>query len=133
MAITKLSKPGLNQVESEVLDLNVQSEFDFGEPEILTVELSPKVSLSFREPRAEDAIKLREFETKNKNASDIESTLFTICLLHYPQEGQGKLTVKDARRLSTKQLKKIGKVLNELMVGDDDDGEELDNKSELDV
>lgn len=132
MAITKLSKPGLNKVEADVLD-TVVSEFDFGEPEILTVELSPKVSLSFREPRAEDAIKLREFETKNKNASDIESTLFTICLLHYPQEGQGKLTIKDARRLSTKQLKKIGKVLNQLMVGDDEDGEELDNKSELDV
>lgn len=132
MAITKLSKPGLNKVEADVLDTAV-SEFDFGEPEILTVELSPKVSLSFREPRAEDAIKLREFETKNKNASDIESTLFTICLLHYPQEGQGKLTIKDARRLSTKQLKKIGKVLNQLMVGDDEDGEELDNKSELDV
>lgn len=132
MAITKLSKPGLNKVEADVLDTAV-SEFDFGEPEILTVELSSKVSLSFREPRAEDAIKLREFETKNKNASDIESTLFTICLLHYPQEGQGKLTIKDARRLSTKQLKKIGKVLNQLMVGDDEDGEELDNKSELDV
>lgn len=130
MAITKLSKPGLNAIEADVLDTST-SEFDFGEPEILTVELSPKVSLSFREPRAEDAIKLREFETKNKNISDIESTLFTICLLHHPQNGQGKLTIKDARKLSTKQLKKIGKVLNQLMVGDDndDEGEELDNKS----
>jgi hypothetical protein len=127
MAITKLSKPGLNAIEADVLDTSV-SEFDFGEPEILTVEISSKVSLSFREPRAEDAIKLREFETKNKNISDIESTLFTICLLHYPQNGQGKLTIKDARKLSTKQLKKIGKVLNQLMVGDDE-GEELDNKS----
>lgn len=130
MAITKLSKPGLNAIEADVLDTST-SEFDFGEPEILSVELSPKVSLSFREPRAEDAIKLREFETKNKNISDIESTLFTICLLHYPQNGQSKLTIKDARKLSTKQLKKIGKVLNQLMVGDDndDEGEELDNKS----
>jgi hypothetical protein len=135
MAITKLSKPGLKQVEAEVLGqdgLPVVSEFDFGEPEILTVQVSDAVSLSFREPRADDAIKLREYETKNKNISDIESTLFTICLLHYPQEGQGRLTIKDAKRLSTKQLKKIGSVLNQLMAGDqegEDDGDELDNKS----
>jgi hypothetical protein len=131
MAITKLSKPGLKQIEAEVLDSGHQSEFDFGEPEILTVQVSPKVSLSFREPKADDAIKLREFEMKNKEASDIEATLFTICLLHYPQEGQGKLTIKDAKRLSTKQLKKIGMVLNRLMAADDELEEELDNKSEL--
>lgn len=137
MAITKLSKPGLKQVEAEVLDRDgtpVLSEFDFGEPEVLTVQVSDAVSLSFREPRAEDAIKLKEYETKNKGISEIESTLFTICLLHYPHEGQGKLTLKDAKRLSTKQLKKIGTVLNQLMAGDeetevDEAGDELDNKS----
>lgn len=133
MAITKLSKPGLKQVEAEVLDNNQVSEFDFGEPEVLTVQVSERVSLSFREPRAEDAIKLRDYESKNKDISDIESTLFTICLLHYPQDGQGRLTMKDAKRLSTKQLKKIGQLLNELMAGDegkdDEDGEDLDTKS----
>lgn len=131
MAITKLSKPGLKQIEAEVLGPESASEFDFGEPEILTVQVSDSVSLSFREPRADDAIKLREYELKNKNVSDIESTLFTICLLHYPQEGQGKLTIKDAKRLSTRQLKKIGLVLNQLMAGEEDleETEELDNKS----
>lgn len=127
MAITKLSKPSLRQVEAEV-DLDTPSTFDFGEPEIITVQVSDTVELAFREPTAEDAMKLSEFQNKNKTASDIEATLFTICLLHYPLESQQRLTMKDAKRLSTRQLKKIGSTLNQLMGG----GEEDDSESKSD-
>lgn len=122
MAITKLSKPTLKQVETET-ELDDQSFFDFGEPEIITVQISRDVELAFREPTAEDAMKLSEFQNKNKNSSDVEATLFTICLLHYPLEGQKKLMMKDAKRLSTRQLKKIGSTLNQLMGGGEDDSE----------
>lgn len=128
MPITKLSKPGLKQVEAEVVES--ESGFDFGEPEIITVPISNTVELAFREPRAEDAMKLADFQSKNKNVSDIESTLYTICLLHYPLDGQQKLTMKDAKRLSTRQLKKIGSTLNELMGGSE---EAPDPKSESEL
>lgn len=129
MAITKLSKPTLSQVEAGTSS-NESSSFDFGEPEITTVQISKTVELAFREPTAEDAMKLSEFQNKNKDSSDVEATLYTICLLHFPLDGQAKLTMKDAKRLSTRQLKKIGSTLNKLM-GGDDDSEDSKSDSEL--
>jgi hypothetical protein len=105
--------------------------FDFGEPELLVVEISPEKFLTLKEPSASDLIEISKL-SENKKLSDIEATLQTICILHHPEQGQRKLTVKDAKRLTAKQLKKIGAAMSELMgdgvVNDDDtEGEETES------
>lgn len=97
--------------------------FDFGEPEIVPVEISPGKYLTLKEPSAEDLIQISKISLA-KGISDIEATLQTICILHYPDEGGRKLTLKEAKRLRPKQLKEIGKAMNELMgIGGEEEGE----------
>lgn len=104
-----LSKPSLDEIESSV----VLSEYDFGELDTITVDITENISLTFKEPTAEDYLKLQEFE-KNPNLSEMETTLYTICLLHTPDPGKGRISMKEAKKLTAKQLKRIGDALKEL-------------------
>jgi hypothetical protein len=101
--------------------------FDFGEPEILVVEISPERYLSLREPSVSDLIEINKISA-NKKISEIEAIVQMICILHHPDEGSRKLTSKDCKRLTAKQLKNLGKAINELLgqSEEEDDAEEGD-------
>lgn len=88
--------------------------FDFGEPEVIPVEISPGKFLTLREPSANDLIEISRI-SDNKNISEVEATLQTICVLHVPDAGKRKLSLKDAKRLTARQLKMLGGAINELL------------------
>ena len=111
MAISKMSReasPAPSRVEDED-DL-----FDFGEPEVVSVEISPGKFLTLKEPSANDLIEISK-ASDNKNISEVEATLQTICILHAPDAGKRRLSLKDAKRLTARQLRKLGVAINDLL------------------
>lgn len=118
MPIQKQAKPTM---------YNSESEYDFGSPEIIEVEVSNGVVLRFREPDVEDLLKLSEIE-KEAEGNQIMQTIQTICLLHTPTESQSKITMKEAKKMRVQDLKKIGNAIATLVSFEDLDGN-LDNKS----
>ncbi len=98
--------------------IEVNDGFDFGDPEIAPVEITPGNFLYLKEPCAEDLIKIAEI-SENEKITEIEATLQTICILHCPQGDGRKLSLKDAKRLTAKQLKRIGESLS-LLLGSDE-------------
>lgn len=121
MALTSKS---LREIESAVHD--GMDEFDFGPPEIISVEISPGKYLSLQEPSAEDLIEITSV-SKDEKLDEIQATLKTICILHHPEPGGRKLTLKDAKRLRSKQIKLLGDAINQLLGAGEDD--QLDMKS----
>lgn len=121
MALTSKS---LREIESAVHDS--MDEFDFGPPEIISVEISPGKYLALQEPSAEDLIEITAV-SRNEKLDEIEATLKTICILHHPEPGGRKLTLKDAKRLRSKQIKLLGDAINQLLGAREDD--QLDMKS----
>jgi len=106
-------------------------EFDFGEPEIITVEIAPGKYLDLREPSANDLIEISKlYSDTKKNLSDVESTLAVICILHSPGPDGRKLTMRDAKKLRSKQIKSLSLAMNQLMGYDEE--EQDDNKSDDD-
>lgn len=120
-----LSSKSLRQLEQVVVDDSFS--FDFGEPQIVPVEISPGKYLSLREPSADDLIEISKIST-DKSLNEIEATLKTICILHSPSEGGRKLTLKDSKRLTARQIKKLGDAVNSLL--GNEEGDEEDMKSE---
>jgi hypothetical protein len=88
--------------------------FDFGEPEVIPVELAPGKFLCLKEPSADDLIEISKI-SDNKNISEVEGTLQTICILHSPDPGKRKLSLKDAKKLRAKQLRALGDAINQLL------------------
>lgn len=120
MALTSKS---LREIETSLQE--VSSEFDFGEPEIISVEISPGKFLSLHEPSAEDLIEITAI-SQDKSLDEIQATLKTICILHSPEhQGGRKLTLKDAKRLRAKQIRMLGEAINQLL-----GSEETDMKSD---
>lgn len=119
MPTSKMSRPTNDVGDNFELD----DGFDFGEPEVIPVEIAKDKYLYLKEPCAEDLIKISEI-SENTKISEIEATLQTICILHAPQDGSRKLSLKDAKRLTAKQLKSIGRSLSILLGGDEDEEEE---------
>jgi len=99
MAISKMSReasPSAPRIEEE------DDFFDFGEPEIISVEISPGKFLTLKEPSANDLIEISKV-SDNKSISEVEATLQTICILHAPDAGRRRLnlrTLKDLLRAS---------------------------------
>lgn len=122
MALTSKS---LREIESSVQDS--VDEFDFGPPEIISVELAPGKHLSLQEPSAEDLIEITAI-SKDEKLDEIQATLKTICILHHPEPGGRKLTLKDAKRLRSKQIRLLGEAINQLL-GTNEEEEQLDMKS----
>ena len=114
MPSVKMNRP--DSGPGSVIEIN--DDFDFGNPEILPVEITPGNFLYLKEPCAEDLIKISEI-SENEKITEIEATLQTICILHCPQNGGKKLSLRDAKRLTAKQLKKIGESLS-LLLGSDE-------------
>jgi len=115
MATSKMSR----QVsEPNFADISSDSFFDFGEPEVLPIEIVPGKFLYLKEPCAEDLIHIAEINSNDK-LSEIEATLQTICVLHAPQEGQKRLSMRDAKKLTARQLKKIGEGMGQLLGTDE--------------
>ena len=113
--------------ELETVATDSVSDFDFGEPEIISVEIAPGRFLSLQEPSADDLIEITKISA-DKALDEIQATLKVICILHSPEPGGRKLTLKDARRLRSKQIKLLGNAINELLgAGSEDD----DSKSEV--
>jgi hypothetical protein len=111
MAISKMSR------EASAVAVHTDEEddlFDFGEPEIIPVEISPGKFLTLKEPTANDLIEISKI-SNNKNIDEIEATLQTICILHVPESGRRKLSLKEAKKLRPKQLKLLGNAINELL------------------
>lgn len=88
--------------------------FDFGEPEVIPVEIAPGKFLTLKEPTANDLIEISKI-SDNKNIGEVEATLQTICILHVPDAGKRRLSLKEAKRLRPKQLKMLGNAINELL------------------
>lgn len=121
-----LSSKSLRELETVANDS--PSEFDFGEPEVIVVEIAPDRFLSLQEPSADDLIEITKI-SQDKSLDEIQATLKTICILHSPEPGGRKLTLKDAKRLRAKQIKMLGNAINELLgSGDRDD---TDMKSDV--
>jgi hypothetical protein len=118
MAVSKMVRETNTSVTNDDEDLS----FDFGEPEVISVEISPGKFLTLKEPSANDLIEISKI-SDNKNISEVEATLQTICILHQPDQGDRKLSLKDAKRLRAKQLRKLGVAINELL-GMDEEQEE---------
>lgn len=118
MPIQKQSKPTMYTAECE---------YDFGDPEIIEVQVSNGVVLRFREPDVDDLLKLSEIE-KETQGNQILQTIQTICLLHTPTETQSKITMKEAKKMRVQDLKKIGNAISKLVSFEDLDST-LDNKS----
>jgi hypothetical protein len=114
MAVSKMTREPLSSAEVDD-DL-----FNFGEPEIVSVELSPGKFLSLKEPCASDLIEISKI-SDNKDVSEVEATLQTICILHSPDRGERKLTLKEAKKLRPRQLKKLGEAINILLGMDEQD------------
>lgn len=103
-------------------------DFDFGEPEVIAVEIAPGKFLSLHEPSAENLIEIDKI-SEDKDLNEIDATLKTICILHKPDEGGRKLTLKDARKLRAKQIKALGVAINTLL-GNDPEEKSKDLESE---
>jgi len=114
MATSKMSRPGTE--ENSALDTT--GSFDFGEPEVIPVEISKGKFLYLKEPCAEDLIHISDIND-DKDLGEIEATLQTICVLHAPESGGKKLSMRDAKRLTARQLKKIGGALATLLGSDE--------------
>lgn len=127
MATSKMSRD-LGPAPVQIVDCDEEL-FDFGEPEIIVVEIASGKFLALKEPSASDLIEISKV-SNNKNFSEVEQTLQTICILHSPDRGGRKLTLKDAKRLTAKQIRKLGKAINDLLGGGEDkeDGSNLDNE-----
>ena len=120
-----LSSKSMRELETVATDS--VSDFYFGEPEIISVEIAPGRFLSLQEPSADDLIEITKISA-DKALDEIQATLKVICILHSPEPGGRKLTLKDARRLRSKQIKLLGNAINELLgAGSEDD----DSKSEV--
>ena len=120
-----LSSKSMRELETVATDS--VSDFDFGEPEIISLEIAPGRFLSLQEPSADDLIEITKISA-DKALDEIQATLKVICILHSPEPGGRKLTLKDARRLRSKQIKLLGNAINELLgAGSEDD----DSKSEV--
>jgi hypothetical protein len=110
MAVSKMTREASNSQQT----MDEDDLFDFGEPEVIPVEISPGKFLTLREPSANDLIEIGKI-TDNKNVGEVEATLQTICILHSPDPGSRKLTLKDAKRLRPKQLRQLGQAMNQLL------------------
>ena len=117
----------VQEVEYGVTD----DEFDFGDPEVVDVEIYPGKFLSLREPSAEDLIAI-EKASNDPKFDDIESTLAIICILHCPEPGKRKLSMKDAKRLRSKQIKILNEAMQELMGISDNKGDSPKNNDQED-
>jgi hypothetical protein len=122
MPIQKQSKPAMYTTES--------GEYDFGSPSIVEVEVSNNVTLRFREPDVDDLLRLAEIE-KECGGNEIMQIVQTICLLHTPSESQSKITLKEAKKIRIKDLKKIGKAITNLVNFNREDEDDLEYKSDL--
>ena len=109
MATSKMSRQG---GDGEIIETESTGFFDFGEPEVMPVEVTAGKFLYLKEPCAEDLMHIAEINNNNK-LSEIEATLQTICVLHAPQDGQKKLSMRDAKKLTARQLKKIGEAMGQ--------------------
>lgn len=117
MAISKMSR---GSVDAEVVV--DEDYFDFGEPEVIPVEISPGKFLHLKEPSADDLIEISRI-SEDRKISEVEATLQTICILHAPVEGQRRLSLKNAKKLRAKQLKMLGEAINQLLGLGGGDGE----------
>lgn len=117
MAISKMSRsPASSELENDGFD----DIYDFGEPEIIAVEIAPGKTLCLKEPNASDLIEISKI-SDDKKISEVEATLQTICILHAPESGNRKLSLKEAKKLRPRQLKKLGEAINQLLGMDQDD------------
>lgn len=133
---SKEARPAKSHPQTEEVNLASDADFDFGDPEILPVEISPGKFLELREPSASDLIEIDKIG-KRKDLNDIETTLGVICILHYPGERGVKLNMRQAKRLTNKQILILTKAISYLMgnateeeEGEEKEEEENDIKSE---
>lgn len=92
----------------------VEDDFDFGDPDVVDVEIYPGKFLSLREPSADDLIAIEKVSNDTK-LDDIEQSLAVICILHQPEEGKRRLSMKDAKRLRSRQIRMLSEAIEGLM------------------
>lgn len=109
------SKMGRPEAQENLDQTGLNADYyDFGEPEILSVELRPGLTLALKEPTAEGLIALSKI-TDDRGVDRITATLEALCFLHHPLDGQPRLTMKSAKKLRPKQLELLGDVVANLL------------------
>lgn len=123
---TKSTRPATLDISS----LDSQDEYDFGEPEVVSVQITPTLSMSFREPTVADFTKIEEFISDSKKETEMLTKV--MCLLHVPDPGRSKLTLKNASKLRGPQIRHISDVLLPMItLGENKDGPKSDSSDEL--
>lgn len=126
-----LSRKSIRELEETAS--STAFEFDFGDPEVVSVEIAEGKYFTLREPSAENLIEI-DMVGEDKSLNDIEATLKTICILHVPEKEGRKLTLKDAKKLRGRQIRKLGDAIGQLLGLEEDTkkengGDEEDMKS----
>lgn len=103
-------------------------DFDFGDPDVSEVEVYPGKFLSLREPSADDLIAIEKVG-RDKNLDEIEQSLAVICILHHPEPGKKKLSMRDAKKLRSKQIRKLSDAI-EVLMGIKEEPQEEDAQEE---
>ncbi|UYE97252.1 hypothetical protein [Cyanophage S-TIM54] len=114
MATSKMTRSSVEETAAA----EVNNGFDFGEPEVVPVEIATGKFLYLKEPCADDLMAIAAINDDQK-LTEIEATLQTICILHSPEVGGKKLSMRDAKRLTARHLKKIGEAMSVLLGSDE--------------
>jgi hypothetical protein len=87
--------------------------YDFGGPQVVAVELSPGKFLSLREPVVSELAEIEKLSSKS--SSETDTVAQTICILHDPEPGRRKITLREARKLTASQIKKLSDPISTLL------------------
>jgi hypothetical protein len=125
---TKSTKP--LQVGTKEVEESTFEDYDFGLPEVFPIELTPTLTINVREPTVTDFARIEELVKETKK--DTEMLVKVLCLLHVPDEGRPRLSVKNAMKLRSSQIKKVSKILMPMITMEEDkEAEKSEPEEEL--
>lgn len=87
--------------------------YNFGDPQVISVELCPGKYLSLKEPMISELSEIEKISSKSNSESDTIAQ--TICILHAPEPGFRKITLKEAKRLTAGHLKLLNEPIAKLL------------------
>ena len=104
--------------------------YDFGGPEVVSVEVAPGKFFSLREPVTTELITIDKMSRQTPAPSDVEITAQILCLLHEPEPGKRKITLNETKKLTSRQLTKLGKQISVLLGQEKESDESTSEASE---
>ena len=127
MAASKMTREGLGTSNgfNESLEDDL---YNFGDPKVISVELCPGKYLSLREPMISELAEIEKVSAKS--SSEADTLAQTICILHAPEPGVRRITLKEAKRLTAGHLKLLNDPVAELLGIKKEKSENGDEKEE---